>query len=128
MAVRRLTSFAAAGLLLAAFLFSGLAVSPARAAGAIARGGGSVGISYNLRTRAEADRKALRECGHRQCRVIFHFERKCAAYAEGINRPYGYAAAPDQRTADRRALSYCRRYHGKDCQVRLKGCDRHEVR
>ncbi len=120
----RPTLIAAVGAVVTALLVLGLTPHVARADGAIARGGGRVGISYNLPDMERAEHKALRECGRRECRIIFRFAHACAAYASSRDGAYGYARAENPEIARRHAIEKCRHYRGRDCAVRVSGCDR----
>lgn len=67
---------------------------------------GNVGYSYNYRSRAAAEERALEECG-RGCKVVVWFRNACGALATGDNNGYGSGWAASRREAERIALSGC---------------------
>ena len=135
---------AAAAVLGGLFAFSPL---PALAAGAVAvaepadvaRDGYSSGISYNFRTAAEAEDRALRECQsttdappetRKLCRVVRTFEDQCVAVAldpKAGTPGAGWALGASLALARQNALDRCEETAGGDrrgeCRVTAEGCD-----
>lgn len=100
----------------------------ARAAGALAidrNQGPAYGFSYDYAQMADAERRALNECG-RNCRVVLRFQTGCGAYAADQRRGstiYGWGTSPSRDGAQRRALDECGRAGGRQCIVRVWGCN-----
>jgi len=83
------------------------------------------GYSYNYSNVADAKARANKECGG-DCTVVITFQNTCAAYAANQNRDngaMGWGYATTKETAEKLALSYCRRYGGTSCQVRVSACE-----
>lgn len=100
------------------------------AAGALATIGGHdgrYGYSYNYESMAQAERRALKECGD-GCTIATTFEDACIAYATDQangSSAMGWGKAPTDNEAAATALRYCSKYggHGSDCVVRVQACD-----
>ncbi|WP_295893799.1 DUF4189 domain-containing protein [uncultured Vibrio sp.] len=87
--------------------------------------GSKWGFAYNYSSTSEADQKALRECGS-NCRIVKRFQNECAAYAadqSSGSTAYGWATASSRSSAQNSALKYCSNQGGKNCQVRVWGCE-----
>lgn len=106
-----------------------LSVGNALANGALAidtNQGPAFGVGRDYRTMAEAEQRALSECG-RGCRVVVRFVSGCAAYSADQTRGstvFGFARARSKAAAQAKADGYCRSYGGKRCQIRVWGCNR----
>ena len=113
------------GLLVAALLG---ATASAHAAGALAidrNHGAGYGFSYDYAQMADAERRALNECGP-NCRVVLRFQTGCGAYAADQargSRIYGWGTSPSRDGAQNRALDECGRAGGRQCIVRVWGCN-----
>lgn len=124
-----------------------LFASPAFATGAIAvaepndvaKDGYSSGISYNFKTDAEAEDRALRECQNSQdappatrqlCKLIRTFSNQCVAVSldpQAGTPGAGWAIADTLAGARREATQRCEDTAGRDrqgeCRVTAEGCD-----
>ncbi len=115
---------AVAGLTLAL----GLASAPAHAAGALAidrNQGQQYGWAHDYPTLAQAERRALNECGS-NCTIVLRFVEGCGAYAADQARgstAYGWATGPSAGSVQNRALQECRSRGGSMCLVRSWGCN-----
>ena len=105
------------------------------AAGALAideNQGDQWGWAVDYSARADADRRAMDECGH-GCSIVMRFSNTCAAYAADQFRGstvYGWASGfSSSSAAQSRALQACQRRGGANssCIVRVWGCDRPKV-
>jgi hypothetical protein len=87
--------------------------------------GRAYGLGVNYESMAGAERRALIECG-RGCKIVVRFPSACAAYAadqtEG-STVYGWAPANNRDDAKAKAIMNCRKYGGKNCTVRVWGCN-----
>jgi Domain of unknown function (DUF4189) len=87
--------------------------------------GSAYGLGVNYDSMAAAEQRALIECG-RSCRIVVRFPSACAAYAadqtEG-STVYGWAPGNSRDEAKAKAVSNCRKYGGKRCNVRVWGCN-----
>lgn len=92
-------------------------------AGALAVGDGHYGYARNMDSRSEAEQRALRECGHRGCRVVMTFHNTCAAYASARNGAGGWAWNDDIDEAGSSALGECRAHGGRGCEINMAKCD-----
>jgi hypothetical protein len=105
----------------------------------IAEDGYSSGISYNYRTEAEAEARALRECRNSKdappstrklCQLVRRFVDQCAVVAldpqEGTPGA-GWAVAPTLALARNEALRACNATAGSNrqgrCEISVEGCD-----
>jgi serine/threonine-protein kinase len=96
--------------------------------GAIARSPSTQdkGYSWNYRTRAAAENRALSECeslaGTGDCRVLIWARNACMSIAEGSNGAAGSGWSTDERQAERTARKVCRDYDGVNCSVTRTIC------
>jgi len=121
--------------------------SPLHAAGAvaiaepadIAADGYAAGISYGIKSPAEADERAVREClavedapvtTRKLCKVVRSFENQCGAVAldpKAGTPGAGWAVADSLTEARRDALQRCEQTAGSErqgeCRVTAEGCD-----
>lgn len=135
--------FLTAATLLAACMIA----SPAFAAGAmavaepadVAADGYAVGISYNHKTSADAEERAIRECQavdeappatRKLCKIVRTFVNQCGAAAidpKNGTPGAGWAIAETLALARRDAMQRCEDTAGNDrrgeCRVTLEGCD-----
>ena len=117
---------------LAALLVGAFAVGGAvKAEGALAidtNQGTQYGWAVNYPTQADADRRALNECGY-NCTIVMRFSNSCAAYAADQNRAstaYGWAYGfSSSSAAQNGAMRECQNRGGSGsyCIVRAWGCD-----
>lgn len=72
----------------------------------------------------EADRRALELCGN-GCEIALRFQGagQCGAVARSENGAIGVASGKPQTTADAAAIGNCQKDGGKDCVVKLQGCN-----
>jgi Caspase domain/Domain of unknown function (DUF4189) len=107
--------------------------SAANAFGALAIDGlrgSQYGYSYNYPNVDDARARAVKECGE-NCTVVLTFQNTCAAFAADqaeANGASGWGYAPTKETAQNTALSYCRKYGGKSCMVRVSACESYVAR
>ncbi|MBO0759425.1 MAG: caspase family protein [Bradyrhizobiaceae bacterium] len=103
-------------------------VSAANAFGALALDsyrGSLYGYSYNYANVADARARALKECGA-ACTVVVTFQNTCAAFAADqshANGATGWGYAPTKEQAQNTAISFCRKYGGTSCLVRVWACE-----
>jgi hypothetical protein len=131
----------------AALLAACASSNPVFAAGAVAvaepadvaKDGYAIGISYNYKTTAEAEERALRECQSTEdapaetrklCKIVRTFENQCAASAldpKAGTPGAGWAVAESLAIARRDALQRCEDTAGRDrrgeCRTSAEGCD-----
>ena len=76
------------------------------------------GWSHAFSTRADAERRALRECSGRarDCRVAIWFKNACGALAVRRNGSWGSGWGSDRRRAELEAIGVCNQYTG-GCRV-----------
>ena len=79
------------------------------------------GTAYNYRSRAEAESKAMSECGESDCETKIWFKNGCGALATSSDRTAGWAWAGNRSSAERRALQECGK-RGNKCKVRCWSC------
>jgi hypothetical protein len=87
--------------------------------------GPAYGASYDHETMRQAERAALRKCGH-DCQIVLRIESGCGAYAADQaygSTVFGYAFHQNGERAQRRAMRLCREYGGTRCQVRAWACN-----
>ncbi len=84
---------------------------------------GTIGWSYDYRTRADAERTALQKCANsaRDCTVPIWFRNACGAIAIGDNNGFGTGWGTDRGIAESYALQTCRK-HARNCSVRRWVC------
>jgi hypothetical protein len=113
---------------IASVLLAVFNASAANAFGALAIDsyrGSQYGYSYNYPNLVDARARAVKECGA-NCTVVLTFQNTCAAFAADqseANGANGWGYAPTKEGAQQYALSYCRKYGGKSCQVRVSACE-----
>ena len=76
------------------------------------------GWSHAFSTRADAERRALRECSGRarDCRVAIWFKNACGSLAVGRNGGWGSGWGSDRRRAELEAIGVCNQNTG-GCRV-----------
>ena len=91
--------------------------------GAIAYSGSSdrCGVSFNLRSRADAEKRAISECGESDCEVKVWFRNGCGALATGSDGSIGWAWSGNKAGAEKNALHECGKRSG-GCRVRCWAC------
>ncbi len=96
--------------------------------GAIALGAKSKawGTSYQWRTRAEAESKALNRCSEhgKDCKVIVWFEHSCGAVATGEVDNIFWGLGNGEGAARKNALDKCVQGGGRNCKVQVSQCSR----
>jgi hypothetical protein len=97
------------------------------AAGALATGQcGAYGYAFDDATVKSAERRAMRECRGKNCKVVATMRRACAAFAiDGSNvcGPHGWATANTLGRAQNAASKHCYRFGGRNCVIRAWVCD-----
>ena len=85
------------------------------------------GYTYGYGAMGAARAAALRNCaanGDSSCQVVVSLSGACGAFAvSGKCGARGWAFAPTRARAEDLALSYCERYGGQGCTVRMWVCD-----
>lgn len=76
------------------------------------------GFSFDHRTRAAAESRAVSECASSGCQSMMWFANGCGAMAIGQER-YGAATGASRREAERKALQQCT---ASDCRVLTWSC------
>jgi serine/threonine-protein kinase len=101
----------------AADYFGAIAVSPSTLA---------LGWSYNFRSRAGAERDALRRCAANahDCQIGIWFRNACGALASGNRGGWGAAWGPTRSAAIRNALNECAQHTG-NCVWKRWVCTQH---
>jgi len=100
----------------------------AQSFGAIARSPSTQdkGYSWNYRTRAAAESRALSECESSSapgdCEVLVWARNACMSIAESYNGAAGTAWSTSSRQAEATARKVCRDYDGEDCRVTRTIC------
>lgn len=116
--MRRAHSFLAVLAVIFTTLAPALAVADSYGAIAYSPSTRADGWSNSFSTRADAERRALRECSARarDCRVAIWFKNACGALAVGQNGGWGSGWASDRRRAELEAIGVCNQYTGR-CRV-----------
>jgi hypothetical protein len=122
-----LRALVVATLLLATATLMLVAVSTARAAGALAIGAcGAFGEAYDFRTVDEARKSALAKCQSDTYRVVSVTTRGCAAFAVDFTNACGahdWGKAPKLGRSQNEVLRSCYKDGGKECVIRTFFCD-----
>lgn len=117
----------AATLLMASATVMLVAVTKARAAGALAVGAcGAYGQAYDYGSVKDASSSAQSRCKGTACRVVTTVQRGCAAFAVDFTNPCGgHGWGKDAKLGDAQnvALRSCYRGGGKECVIRTFFCD-----
>ena len=94
------------------------------AKGSLAIGHGEAyGWAVNMHSFEESDHAALEHCGN-DCKIVYHFNGTCAAYAkDGPGGATGWAHGPTREDAERLARAECITHGGHTCEIRVWGCD-----
>jgi hypothetical protein len=104
-----------------------VAVSTARAAGALAIGScGAFGEAYDFHSVDEARKSALEKCKAETCRVVTVTKRGCAAFAVDFTNAcgaHGWGKGPRLGLSQNEALRSCYKDGGKECVIRTFFCD-----
>jgi hypothetical protein len=122
-----LRALVAAALLLATVTLMLVAVSTARAAGALAIGScGAFGEAFDFPSIDAARQSALSKCQADTCRVVTTIKRGCAAFAVDFGNPcgaHGWGKGPRLGRTQNEALKSCYHDGGKECVIRTFFCD-----
>jgi len=122
-----MSALVAATLLLATATLMLVAVSTARAAGALAIGAcGAFGEAYDFHTIDDARKSAMVKCQSDTCRVVAVTKRGCAAFAVDFGDAcgaHGWGKGPRLGGSQNEALRSCYRDGGKECVIRTFFCD-----
>jgi hypothetical protein len=116
-----------ATLLLATATLMLVAVSTARAAGALAIGScGAFGEAFDFPSIDGARQSALSKCQADTCRVVTTVKRGCTAFAVDFTNPcgaHGWGKGPRLGHSQNEALRSCYHDGGKECVIRTFFCD-----
>jgi hypothetical protein len=97
------------------------------AAGALATGNcGAYGYAFDDPSAKSAEKRALRACRGKNCRVVATVRRGCAAFAvDGSNfcGAHGWATADTLGRAQNAATKTCYKFGGRNCVIRAWACD-----
>ncbi len=121
-------SLAIAAAVLIPTISVGALESAAQSYGAISRSPSTQdkGYSWNYRTRAAAENRAISECesisGAGDCEVMVWARDACMSIAESSNGAAGTAWSTDENQAERTARKVCRDYGGKNCSITRTIC------
>jgi hypothetical protein len=111
---------------LIAFAFAAIVFLAPRAfaKGSLAIGHGEAyGWAVNMHSYEASDAAALEHCGH-DCKIVYHFNGTCAAYAkDGPGGATGWAHGDTREDAERLARAECITHGGHSCPIRVWGCD-----
>ena len=122
-----LRALVVATLLMASAAVMLVAVSQARAAGALAVGTcGAYGQAFDFGSVKTASASARSRCKARPCRVVATVKRGCAAFSVDFSNPcggHGWGKASRLGPAQNVALRSCYSHGGKDCIIRTFFCD-----
>jgi hypothetical protein len=117
----------AATLLLATATLMLVAVSTARAAGALAVGScGAFGEAFDFASIDGARQSALAKCQAEGCRVVSTVRHGCTAFAVDFTNPCrarGWGEGPRLGHSQNAALKSCYAGGGKECVIRTFFCD-----
>ncbi len=117
----------AATLLLATLTLMLVAVSTARAAGALAVGScGAFGEAFDFASINGARQSALAKCQAEGCRVVATVRYGCTAFAVDFANPcraHGWGKGPRLGHSQNAALNSCYAEGGKECVIRTFFCD-----
>jgi len=94
--------------------------------GALAYSGktGDYGFSYGYTSRAEAERRAKRECGQSDCEIAAWYSRACGAIAVGDEGKWGGGSGDTEPQAREDAKNDCVKDGGKNCEILVAKCTR----
>ncbi|MCB1462724.1 MAG: caspase family protein [Nitratireductor sp.] len=79
------------------------------------------GTGYNFGTLDEAQKRAVKECGRKGCKVVQWVKNGCLALAMGSTGGYGHDWAPKIAKAEASAVRFCEEYD-KNCKVAFSIC------
>ena len=84
------------------------------------------GEAYQYGGRAEAERRALGECGKRErdCVVAVWFKDQCGAVARAADGRWAFGLGPTPAAAGKDALTDCRKSGAKSCEALHAVCSR----
>lgn len=84
------------------------------------------GTSYQWRTRAEAERKALTKCSEhgKDCEMIVWFEHSCGAVATGEVDNIYWGLGDGEGAARKNAINKCVQGGGRNCTVWVSQCSK----
>lgn len=101
---------------------------PAMAGGALAidtSQGAQYGWAEGYSNTAQAEQRALSECGG-GCQVVLRYSSGCGAYATdqaNASTAYGWGTASSGGAAQSRAIAECQSRGGRSCMVRAWSCN-----
>jgi hypothetical protein len=92
--------------------------------GAIAYSPGSGGYGYsdNYGGRAQAESRALNQCGKDDCVIATWFFNNCGAVAAGTDHVWAGKNAASEERAKMLAQASCQERGGSNCEVRVSHC------
>ena len=101
---------------------SGPSVGPKYGAIAYSPGSGSYGYSDNYGGRAQAETRALKECGKDDCVIATWFFNNCGALAAGTDHAWAGENDASEERAKILAQASCRGRGGGNCEVLVSHC------
>jgi hypothetical protein len=97
-------------------------VGPKFGAIAYSPGSGSYGYSDNYGNRAQAESRALNQCGKDDCVIATWFFNNCGALAAGTDHAWAGENAASEERAKILAQASCRGRSGGNCEVLVSHC------
>ncbi len=85
---------------------------------------GDYGYSYGYGSRADAERRAKRECGQSDCEIAAWYAGACGAIAVGNDGKWGGGSGDTEREAREDAKNDCVKDGGKNCEILVAKCTR----
>ena len=87
---------------------------------------GAWGDAFQFESRAEAERRALGECGRhaRDCTVAVWFRDQCGAVASASDGSWAWGLGRTRAAASADAMTDCRKRGAKSCETRHAVCSR----
>ena len=88
--------------------------------------GGAVGWAHNYNTKADAEDRAMSECGT-DCTVVLDFWNGCAAYStdqSSGSTAYGWGTGASEDEAEGVATDQCSAHGGNSCVNKVWACEK----
>jgi len=84
----------------------------------------SWGVGYDFPRARDANVAALKQCGQKQCEIVYKFKNGCAALADGAKKPAA-AAGATRDEAETKALRRCNEANrAENCNLVAWACTR----
>lgn len=81
----------------------------------------AAGSAQNMSTARAAQKKAMSECGAKDCRIRMQVRNGCLASAWG-GGVSGFVSRGNLQAAEADAISNCQRKGGADCKIQYSAC------